>query len=189
MYTLVHIHAIIAQEQMPVLIAVLPAVDPFLHLGDSNTYLLIFWSCSKVYVTVYSFSCLKSVSADCPVLLLLHTERYLYCRNAAAASTSYAQATDVTRAGQTKLRFYLAGKLVPASYTIFQVCCCFVIKARMNSSSLPAPHSMQQELTAKQQHSQFCTIGTVALWVTNLCTGTFPGIKLCSDGYCTCVCS
>ena len=75
MYTLVHIHAIIAQEQMPVLIAVLPAVDPFLHLGDSNTHLLIFRSCSKVYVTVYSFFCLKSVSADCPVLLLSHAQR------------------------------------------------------------------------------------------------------------------
>ncbi|KAL0023887.1 hypothetical protein WJX79_004926 [Trebouxia sp. C0005] len=39
---------------------------------------------------------------------------------AAAATSSYAQATDATRAGQTKLRFYLAGKLVPSTFTIFQ---------------------------------------------------------------------
>lgn len=38
MNTLVHIHAIIAQEQMPVLIAVLPAVDLFLlhHPGTAT---------------------------------------------------------------------------------------------------------------------------------------------------------
>lgn len=39
---------------------------------------------------------------------------------AAAATSSYAQATDATRAGQSKLRFYLAGKLVPPTFTIFQ---------------------------------------------------------------------
>ncbi|KAL0044182.1 hypothetical protein WJX82_003026 [Trebouxia sp. C0006] len=39
---------------------------------------------------------------------------------AAAATSSYAQATDATSAGQTKLRFYLAGKLVPSTFTIFQ---------------------------------------------------------------------
>lgn len=45
-------------------------------------------------------------------------------RTAAAASTSYAEATDATKAGQTKLRFYLAGRLVPSHYTIFQVVVC-----------------------------------------------------------------
>ncbi|KAL3152604.1 hypothetical protein ABBQ32_001622 [Trebouxia sp. C0010 RCD-2024] len=37
-----------------------------------------------------------------------------------AATSTYAQATNATRAGQSKLRFYLAGKLVPSSFTIFQ---------------------------------------------------------------------
>ena len=42
-----------------------------------------------------------------------------------AAASSYAQATDASRAGQSKMRFYLAGKLVPSTFTIFQVQICF----------------------------------------------------------------
>ena len=56
----------------------------------------------------------------------------MFCRvpvasTATAATSSYAQATDATRAGQTKLRFYLAGKLVPSTFTIFQVSPCSFI--------------------------------------------------------------
>ena len=61
---------------------------------------------------------------------------HVFCRvpvasTAAAATSSYAQATDATSAGQTKLRFYLAGKLVPSTFTIFQVSSCIFIHLPM----------------------------------------------------------
>lgn len=52
-----------------------------------------------------------------------------------AAASTYAQATDTSRTGQSKLRFYLAGKLVPPSFTIFQARTCLPVSLLSTSYS------------------------------------------------------